>query len=80
MKTALWIILAVSLLGVAFSGVLSYQELFGDSAATCPSPGPAGTFFDQPACIYGLFMYVTVALAAAWGLVSGASAARTKTR
>jgi hypothetical protein len=43
MKRALRIILGVALFGVAFSGTLSYQELFGASLEQCPAPGPAGT-------------------------------------
>ena len=38
MKRALQIILAVSLFGLVFSGVLTYQELFGEAVAACPAP------------------------------------------
>jgi hypothetical protein len=69
MKRALQIILAISLFGVAFSGVLSYREVFGQAAAVCPSPGAAGTVFGYPACVYGFFMYVIVAGTAAAGLM-----------
>jgi uncharacterized membrane protein len=68
MKLALQIILTISIFGAAFSGVLSYQELFGDAAAVCPAPGAAGTVFGYPACVYGFFMYLIVAATAAWGL------------
>ncbi len=68
MKRALQIILGVSLFGVAFSGVLSFGELFGSSEAACPSPGAAGAY---PACVYGFLMYLLMAGVAAWGLVSG---------
>ena len=69
MKRALQIILGISLFGVAFSGVLSYQELFGSpAAAACPSPGAPGTVFGYPACVYGFFMYLLVAAIASWGL------------
>lgn len=71
MKRALQIILGVSLFGVAFSGVLSFGELFGSSEAACPSPGAAGTVFGYPACVYGFLMYLLMAGVAAWGLVSG---------
>jgi hypothetical protein len=70
MKRALRIILAISLFGVAFSGVLSYREVFGQTAAVCPSPGAAGTVFGYPACVYGFFMYVIVAATAAAGLIA----------
>jgi uncharacterized membrane protein len=69
-KRALQIILGVSLFGTAFSGFLSYQELFGVTEATCPSPGPAGTVLGYPACIYGFFMYLLVAGIALFGLVA----------
>lgn len=71
MKRALQIIAAVSLFGLAFSGLLSYRELFASTAATCPAPGPAGTVLGYPACVYGFFMYLVVASTAIWGLVSG---------
>jgi uncharacterized membrane protein len=57
-KKALQLILAVSLFGVAFSGALSYQELFGAGATTCPAPGAPGTVFGYPACVYGFFVYL----------------------
>jgi uncharacterized membrane protein len=65
---ALKIILGISLFGVAFSGVLSYQELFGASAITCPAPGAPGTVFGYPACVYGFFMYVALSIIALLGL------------
>jgi hypothetical protein len=72
MKRALQIILGVGLFGAAFSGVLSYREIFGASPAlTCPSPGAPGTVFGYPACVYGFFMYLVVVGLASWGLVSG---------
>lgn len=70
MKRALRIILGVSLFGVLFSSVLSYRELFA-GAASCPSPGGAGTVLGYPACVYGLFMYLLVSGTAFWGLRSG---------
>jgi len=69
MPRALWSILAVSLGGVAFSGVLTYRELFHDSNA-CSPLGQAGTLFGYPPCIYGLVMYGVVAMLAAWGLAA----------
>jgi len=71
MKRALYIILAISLFGVAFSGTLSYREVFGHSAAVCPSPGAPGSVFGYPACVYGFFMYLIVAGFAVAGLVVG---------
>ena len=43
MKRALQVILGISLFGLAFSGVLSYREVFGQALAVCPSPGAPGT-------------------------------------
>jgi hypothetical protein len=78
---ALRVILGISLFGLIFSGVLSYQELFGSStAAACPAPGAPGTLFGYPACVYGFFMYVLIATFASWGLLSGASATRAGSR
>ena len=71
MKRALQIILGISLFGVVFSGVLSYREVFGQTAAVCPSPGAPGTVFGYPACVYGFFMYLVVAGTAAAGLLTG---------
>lgn len=65
---ALQSILAVSLFGVLFSGTLTYREFFGASALSCPSPGAPGTIFGYPACVYGLAMYVVLAVLAALGL------------
>jgi hypothetical protein len=71
MKRALYIILGISLFGVAFSGTLAYRELFGHAVAVCPSPGPAGTVLGYPACVYGFFMYMIIAGTALAGLVAG---------
>lgn len=71
MKRALQVILGVALFGVAFSGTLSYQELFMNTAEQCPAPGPAGTVLGYPACVYGFFMYTLISAIAAWGLRSG---------
>jgi len=71
MRRALQIILAIGVVGLVFSGVLSYHELFGPGAATCPAPGAPGTVLGYPACIYGFFMYLAVTVVAAWGLRTG---------
>ena len=71
MKRALQVILGISLFGVAFSGSLTYQEIFAKTAAVCPSPGAPGTVLGYPACVYGFFMYLLVAGTAVAGLVSG---------
>jgi hypothetical protein len=69
MKSALQWIFTISLFGVAFSGTLTYREVFAGTAAACPAPGAPGTVFGYPACVYGLAMYVVLALisgAALW--------------
>ena len=67
-QRALQIILTVSVFGLVFSGVLTYQEVFGTAAATCPSPGAPGTVFGYPACVYGFFMYLLITGVAVAGL------------
>jgi hypothetical protein len=71
MKHALQWILAISLFGVAFSGTLTYREVFAKTAAACPAPGAPGTVLGYPACVYGLFMYALIALVAGVGLRAG---------
>ncbi len=71
-KRALQIVFALSLLGTAFSGTLSYREVFGAGAAACPSPGAPGTIWGYPACVYGFFMFLVVFLVSAGGLYFGA--------
>ena len=68
MKRALQVIFGLSLFGSLFSGILSYQELFGSSALACPAPGAAGTLFGYPACIYGFAMFAVITITAAVGL------------
>jgi hypothetical protein len=62
MKRAVQWIFGISLVGVGFSGTLTYREVFAGSAAACPSPGAPGTVFGYPACVYGLVMYVVIAV------------------
>lgn len=79
LRGILWAILFISLCGMTFSGTLTYREVFG-TAASCPSPGAAGTIFGYPACVYGLAMYAVLAGIAGWGLMrhtSGYRSART---
>jgi hypothetical protein len=76
MKRALYIILGISLFGVAFSGTLTYRELFGHTAAVCSSPGRPGMVLGYPACVYGFFMYLVVAGTSVVGLLAGRGRAR----
>ena len=68
MKRALQVVFTISLIGVAFSGTLTYRELTGATALTCPSPGAPGTIFGYPACVYGLLMYAILAIVSGLGL------------
>ena len=70
MKRALQIILGIALFGASFSGMLTYKELFGRSAASCPAVGAPGTVLGYPACVYGFFMYVTIVIVAVLGIAS----------
>ena len=65
---ALQLILGLSLFATLFSGTLSYQELFGATAMSCPAPGAPGTVFGWPACVYGFFMFLCVDALAVAGL------------
>ena len=67
-KLSIKIIFAIALFGLIFSGVLSYQELFAGSIATCPSIGAPGTVLGYPACVYGFFMYLLIVIIASAGL------------
>ena len=69
MKRALQVILAIAVLGLSFSGYLTYHEIFAASrAASCPSLGRPGTVLGYPACVYGFFMYLAIVAIAAVGL------------
>jgi hypothetical protein len=70
MKRALQIILGIALFGASFSGMLTYKELFGSSAASCPAVGAPGTVLGYPACVYGFFMYLTIVVIAVLGIRS----------
>jgi len=68
MKRALQIILLFGIAGLAFSGFLTYRELFANTGASCPAVGEAGTVFGAPACVYGFFMYLVIVALSAIGL------------
>lgn len=67
-KQALQIIAIISWVGIIFSGTLTFQEFFGKSTLSCPAPGAPGTVFGYPACVYGLLMYIALAVIAYLGL------------
>ena len=64
-KRTLQIILGISLFGVAISGYLSYQQLFGAAVASRPAPGAPGTVLGYPPCFYQFFAYLVLAALAA---------------
>ena len=55
MRRALLIVLALSVVGIAFSGTLSYRELCLAETDGCAA-APAGGLFGVPVCVYGLVM------------------------
>lgn len=67
-QIALKILLAVGFGGMAFSGYLTYLEMFAKTLTACPAPGAAGTILGYPACVYGFFMYFVMVMVAAFGL------------
>lgn len=69
MQGALRTAFALSMAGVVFSGVLTYQELFGTSGLSCPAPGAPGTILGYPACVYGCVMFVAIAVISGIGLM-----------
>ena len=58
----------ISLIGVGFSGTLTYRELCGGAAGGCSATPGAGTLLGYPACVYGLIMYLVLVAVAALGL------------
>ncbi|PIS41352.1 MAG: hypothetical protein COT25_03500 [Candidatus Kerfeldbacteria bacterium CG08_land_8_20_14_0_20_42_7] len=60
-KHALLTIMIISIVGMLFSGYLSYGELFKDTCnATSFAHCGTWSFADLPACVYGLVMYTVV--------------------
>ncbi|HVZ47164.1 MAG TPA: hypothetical protein VG916_00140 [Gemmatimonadaceae bacterium] len=68
-KRALQIVFALSIAGTLFSGTLTWQEFAGANALSCPAPGAPGTLLGYPACVYGLVMYIAIAIVSGLGLV-----------
>ncbi len=66
-KLSLQILIALGYLGMAFSGYLSYRELYGNSAASCTLQGGSCNIMGYPACIFGFFMFAAVAIIACMG-------------
>src|SRR3989344_1386804 len=51
----LWIIFIFSLIGVLFAGYLTFTKLV---LGSCPLIEPCPYFLGQPACVYGLVLYL----------------------
>ena len=67
MKRTLLTTFIISLAGVAFSGFLTWRE-FATRTAACAPLAPSGTIFGYPPCVYGLGLYLLLALVSALGL------------
>ena len=70
-KRALRAVLAIAVLGIAFSGVLTYRELWGGGGgASCSLAAGGGctSLLGLPVCVYGLIMYLAIATLSALGL------------
>ncbi|MBL7059104.1 hypothetical protein ISS08_01505 [Candidatus Pacearchaeota archaeon] len=65
-QIALKTIFGISVVGVLFSGTLSYQEIF---SGTC-SLGGCSMLGSLPTCVYGLIMYLAVLIISYLGLKS----------
>ena len=65
-QLALQVVMVISIIGILFSGFLSYEELFAGSCnlgfVTC-----GAKIGSLPACVYGLVMYLTVFIVAFLG-------------
>jgi hypothetical protein len=73
-RRALWWILGLSVVGIAFSGTLSYRELCLAASGGC-GVAQGGVLLGIPVCVYGLVMYLLVGGIAATGLRLSAGAA-----
>jgi len=63
-ETALKTILVISIVGILFSGYLSYSELLKGFCAL----GTCSNVWGIPACVYGFIMYLVVFVIALLGL------------
>jgi len=63
-KLALKIIMWISVAGMAFSGYLSYTELFQKFCAV----GGCSNMLGLPVCVYGLCMYIAIFVITMLGL------------
>ena len=63
-KTSLLAVLIIGIVGVLFSGYLSFAELF---QKTCPVGGCVFVL-GLPSCVYGFVMYLAIVMLSALGL------------
>ncbi len=70
MKNYLIIVLIISIMGVLFSGYMSFKEIFKGS---CSIEGSCGVskIAGIPVCIYGLIMYLIIFAIALIGILKG---------
>lgn len=68
LRRAMRRVLAVSLLGVVFSLVMTYREYTSPEQTVCAPLGPAGSMLGWPPCVYGLAMYTALVAIAAYAL------------
>ena len=73
LRRVLWAILAISIVGVAFSGTLAFRELCG-RRVSCPVIGAPGTIFGVPACVFGLLIFAFLALLSGLALIRTSAA------
>jgi len=66
-QLSLQIIVYISILGLLFSGYLSYSELF---KGTCPVGGGCSFLIGLPTCVYGFIMYLVIFIISLLGLKS----------
>ncbi len=68
-RNALKAVFGLSVVGMLFSGTLSYLELFCNTATSCPVVTPAGVpLLGYPACVYGFGMFVLLTTISGIGL------------
>ena len=64
-RIALKVIFIISIIGILFSGYLSYMEVFAGSCEL----GECTSIFEVPACVYGFVMYLVIFVISLLGLV-----------
>ena len=70
-QTSLWIIFFISIVGMIFSGYLSFTEIFLNfCGATELGMGQCNNVVGVPACVYGFVMYAIVFIISILGLGS----------